>query len=106
MRGEIPAAMRVRDALCDLTRRIIKERNLTEKDVKKIVGVATLPEIRKIMDGDYEKINTDVVLHFLAFLGWRVEVNIRPRDKDKEDLQYVTAAGLLGPEMWNKEEDL
>ena len=98
--------MLVRDALCDLTRRIIMERNLTEKDVKKIVGVATLPEIRKIMDGDYEKINTDVVLHFLAFLGWRVEVNIRPRDKDKEDLQYVTAAGLLGPEMWNQEEDL
>ncbi len=98
MRGEIPSALIVRDMLCEFVRRIITERKLTEKEVKKIVGFATLPEIRKIMDGDWEKINSDVALHFLAFLGWRVEVYIRPRDKEKEDLQFVTAGGLLGPE--------
>ncbi len=70
--------MLVRSDLFSEVVSIIRNSQLTQKEVAKILGISS-PKISSLMTGKISDFSNDTLMHYLALLGCNIEIRIMPK---------------------------
>ena len=69
---------------------IMKERQLTQAEAARILGVKQ-PDVSNLMRGQFRLVSVEKLLHYLVALGQDVEIVVKPR-RDPQQASHLTVA--------------